>query len=71
MKLQIQKEIKTPILGDDGKKTKKFETIVDVKVVHRVDYLENGSWRDQGYEVVAESGMNFKKQIYGGDTDGE
>ena len=66
-KLQIQKEIKTPILDSEGKKTKKSEKVIDVKIVHRVDFFESGSWKDQGYEIIAEAGMNFNKQLYGGD----
>lgn len=66
MKLQIQKTIEKPIIGKDGKPTKKTETFTETKVVHRVDYLQTGSWQDQGWEVIAEAGMDFKKQKYGG-----
>tara|TARA_R100000951_G_scaffold94307_1_gene83012 strand:- start:4038 stop:4250 length:213 start_codon:yes stop_codon:yes gene_type:complete len=65
-KLQISKNIETPILGKDGKPTKKSDIVTDIKIVHRVDFFETGSWKSQGYQIDAEAGMDFRKQRYGG-----
>ena len=70
-KVQIRKVIEKPIIGEDGKKTRKKEKIEDVRIVHRVDFFQQGSWHDQGYEIIAEAGMNFKKQRYGATEDDE